>query len=362
LGKFAKKSNIQMNIEERIRSFSFLGELLREFSSGGKIPGLPGMAVRIDETLSRAEAENPWFTRDNLAYALRACGELLTMQNLTEWLRAYPGIEIRENPKRVGVVMAGNIPLAGFHDFLCVLLSGHHIVARLSKQDARLLPLFGELLSGHDSRWNDRMTFTAGQLSGFDAVIATGSNNTSRYFDYYFGRYPHIIRKNRTSVAVLDGRESNEELRALGSDLFLYFGLGCRNVSKLFLPEGYDLSRLEEPFSRWSHLADHHKFRNNYEYHRSVFLMNTVPYADGGFFLLREEDSLASPVAVVYFEQYRNHDQVLRKLDESAHLLQCVVANIPGDRRYIAPGRTQQPALVDYADGVDTMRFLIEKI
>jgi hypothetical protein len=362
LGKFAKKTNSHMNIEERIRSFSILGEHLREFSSGRETPGFPGGAARIVETLTRAEMQNPWFTRDNMAYALKAWGELLTEQNLTEWLRAYPGIESCGNPKRVGVVMAGNIPLAGFHDFLCVLLSGHYLVARLSKQDELLLPLFGELLAEQDNRWKDRMTLTSGKLSGFDAVIATGSNNTSRYFDYYFGKYPHIIRRNRTSVAVLDGHESNQDLQGLGSDLFLYFGLGCRSVSKLFLPEGYDLARLEEPFSRWSHLAHHHKFRNNYEYHRSVFLINAISYADGGFFLLKEDAALASPVAVVYFEQYKDHNQALRKLDESAGLLQCVVANIPGDRKYLAPGRTQQPALGDYADGVDTMRFLMEKI
>ena len=342
-----------MNLEDRIASFVKAGERLRNYS--------------LDDFLSSAaktaEEENPWFTQEQISHALVAWSGLLGERQLTEWLEPYRSkLSQPITPKTIGSVMAGNIPMVGFHDMLCVLISGNRLKAKLSSQDRRLLPAFCSVLSGISPEWTGYISFEEGLLSGFDAVIATGSNNTSRYFHYYFGKYPHIIRTSRNSVAVLTGNETDDELRGLASDIFLYFGLGCRSVSKLFLPEGYAPERLTAPFSGFAGYYHHHKYRNNYDYHRSIFMLDRTPCYDGGFYLMKEDPSPSSPVSVIHYAYYRDMDEVEKWIELEQDHLQCVVSSggLAGAR--VLPGMTQSPGLGDYADGIDTMVFLTEKI
>lgn len=343
----------KMNAENRIESFVSVGARLDCYADD---PAL-SEAVRL------AGAENPWFTPGFLDHALKAWARVLTRKNLTEWLIPYGGRVGESNPPRtIAVVMAGNIPMVGFHDMLCVLISGNRLRAKLSSQDQRLLPVIGSLLEQVDPEWKEFISFTNGPLSDFDAVIATGSDNTSRYFDFYFGKYPHIIRKNRNSVAVLTGHETSGELADLADDVFLYFGRGCRNVSKIFLPKDYDPGNLQEAFNKYIDLYHHNKYRNNLDYQKSIYLLNNIPYYDGGFFLMTPSTVMASPVSVIHYEYYTDISSVLNVIEHEKEHLQCVVAAGKMAPGAVEPGRTQLPGLADYADGADTLIFLTEKI
>lgn len=340
-----------MNLSKRIASFVEIGPRLRNYTTDPV----------LSEAVQKAGEENPWFTGDFVRYALEAWSDLLDPRLLTAWLASLSGLP-EGPPLTVGVVMAGNIPMVGFHDMACILLSGNRLKAKLSSQDRRLLPAIGRMLAASDPGWEERMSFTGERLEGFDAMIATGSNNTSRYFEYYFGKVPNIIRKNRNSAAVLTGDETDEELRDLAADVFLYFGMGCRSVSKLYLPCDYDPERLREPFSRFAGLSSHHKYMNNYMYQRTVMLINSTPFHDFGHCLLVPSGSLASPVSLIHYEFYERMEEVNRRLDESAGQLQCVVGidGVPGAN--VRPGEAQRPAWTEYADGIDTLSFLTEKI
>ena len=222
-----------MNLEERIESFSVLGKTLRD-----ALPGNPGKYTgRLESLIKNQEVINPWFTPENVRMALEAIANEMTEENLVKWTAAYPFLKEDKPPVKVGLIFAGNIPLAGFHDLLAVLISGDNLVAKTSSKDPVLIPFLCEILCSINPRFLNSMEFSSGTLTGFDAVIATGSNNSSRYFEYYFGKYPNIIRKNRNSIAIIEGKETSEELEALGKDIFSYFGLGCRNVSKIYIPE-----------------------------------------------------------------------------------------------------------------------------
>jgi len=255
--------------------------------------------------------------------------------------------------------MAGNIPAVGFHDFLSVLLAGHHLLAKLSSDDQYLLPDIAEILINIEPSFNDHITFTLEKIQDFDAVIATGSNNTSRYFNYYFGKYPHIIRKNRNAIAVLGGNESRDELNGLAEDIFTYFGLGCRNVSRLFVPKDYDFKAFYEGIEGFSDIGNHHKYVNNYDYNKSVFLVNMEPHFDNGFLILKENAAIASPVSVMHYERYENLDEVNSFVSRESESIQCVVSALTEVQGSIRPGSAQHPKLWDYADGVDTLRFLL---
>jgi len=261
---------------------------------------------------------------------------------------------------RVGLVMAGNIPLVGFHDMMVVLASGHRVLAKPSSKDDRLIRKVAQILATIDPALGSRIAFTDEKLSGLDAVIATGSDNSARYFEYYFRNIPHIIRKNRNGVAVLTGDESEEELAALGEDIFTYFGMGCRNVTKLYIPDAYDLKVLLGVLDRFSSLYQHHKYGNNVDYYRTIYLMNQDPILDNGILLLKEDSSIASPVGVVFYERYSEIDLVQQELDLHREDIQCIVSKSPGIKARILPGSTQEPMPWDYADGVDTIRFLME--
>jgi hypothetical protein len=258
------------------------------------------------------------------------------------------------------VVMAGNIPLVGFHDFLCVLISGNCFLGKLSRNDYYLLPTLAQILTSIDSRYKERITFTTDKIQGFDAVIATGSNNTSRYFEYYFGKYPHIIRKNRNSIAILSGHETPEDLAALTMDMFLYFGLGCRNVNKIFVPAGYNFFQLTEACKQFADYINHNNFRNNYDYYKTIFLMNNQSFIDGGFYILQENQLLHNPVSVFHYEYYIVISEVQSFIADNKENLQCIVGNMAEIPGIIPFGKAQKPHLDDYADNIDTIEFLLK--
>jgi hypothetical protein len=342
-----------VNKEQRIGVFAALGSAMRDAASG--IDSVASSRfLRLIDTL---EDSNPWFTPDNVRKAMGAVGDKLTEDSLRQWLRGYPEIPDHTLPSTVGVVMAGNIPLVGFHDLLCVLSAGHRLKAKISSKDAVLMRAVTGFISEAEPDLGRCISLTDGTLSGFDAVIATGSDNTSRYFEYYFRDYPSIIRRNRNSAAVIDGTETDEELRLLGEDVFAYFGLGCRSVSKLFLPEGYDINRLTSCWREWEMLRSHQKYAVNYDHSKAVMIVNRQHFTDTGYLLLRHDPSLSPPMAVLNYDFYASREQLKRELEAAANNLQCVTGH-----GYTPLGKAQQPELWDYADDVDTILFLLKKI
>ena len=354
-----------------ISAFKLLGLFLRQFPGGNSPPQVvddPNLAELdrlhfkgLSDILENEPAYNPWFTPENLGRALEGIASMIEEQVLEKWIRPYGLLQPASAVvKTVGLVMAGNIPLVGFHDLMSVLATGHRVLARPSLKDNRLIKKVSGILSAIDPEIGGRVSFTEDKLSGMDAVIATGSNNSARYFEYYFRNIPHIIRKNRNGVAVLTGKESDEELAALGEDIFTYFGMGCRNVTKLYVPENYDLKTVLRVLDRFRYLYQHHKYGNNVDYYRTIYLMNRVPFLDNGVLLLKEDSGISSPVGVVFYERYSEIDALQRQLDLHREEIQCIVSTDPGIESAILPGSTQKPMPWDYADGVDTIRFLME--
>ncbi|MEN7548629.1 acyl-CoA reductase [Rapidithrix thailandica] len=337
-----------MFIRQRIDAFVKLGKILENLPK-----------EKQQEWVTQAYNHNTWFSQSSVETALKGIVRLLKEKSLTQWLAAYPITE-PEKPLKVGVIMAGNIPLVGFHDFMTVLLSGHPLYAKLSSQDAFLPKVIASLLTEVEPEFASMIHFVE-SLKDVDAVIATGSDNSARYFEYYFSKFPNIIRKNRTSVAVLSGKETEEDLKALGGDILTYFGLGCRNVSKLYLPEGFDLVpllKVMEPLG--IEAIDNHKYANNYDYNKSIYLVNKVEHLDNGYVLFTANEALVSPVGVVYYEYYQSEESLKEKLQENQAKIQCVVSReawLPGSFSF---GKAQFPEVSDYADGVDTMKFLID--
>jgi hypothetical protein len=341
-----------MNLSERIESFSSLGEVLRD-----ALAGKPNeYTSRLQHLIESHNLKNPWFTPENVRMAISAIAAELTAENLNKWTGAYPQLNNEYQPVSVAVIMAGNIPLVGFHDFLSVLITSNNIIAKTSSKDPDLIVFIRDILCRINPGFSDKIKITGDTLSGFDVVIATGSDNTSRYFENYFGRYPNLIRKNRNSIAILDGNETDQELEALGTDVFSYFGLGCRNVSKLYVPEGYDFSRMIENWKKFSGLVNHSKYANNYDFSKAVFLVNKDKFTDTGFLLLKENSGFSSPVAVLYIEYYKTPDLNRLITEDLKKKIQCIVG-----RNFISFGKAQAPALWDYADGIDTIEFLLKK-
>lgn len=352
-----------MTLETRKQAFVELGRFLELFSNQSpKLSNLneaqKNSYSSLMEKIGTAIHHNGWFTKENILFAFENWHRALSEENLEQWLSGYdfPGFS---SPKTVGIVMAGNIPLVGFHDFLSVLVSGHRVLVKQSSNDQLFLPLFAEFLIAENPEFEKVIEFTDGKLENFDAVIATGSNNTARYFESYFSGKPHIIRKNRNSVAVLDGTETENQLKNLGEDIFRYFGLGCRNVSKLYVPENYDFEPFFSAIYAWSPIMDHAKYAHNYDYNKAVYLMSEFKLLDNGFLLLKEDSGFGSPIAVLFCETYENEENLQQKLNAKEPEIQCVVSN-GGEKNSVQFGKTQQPELWEYADGVDTLDFLIE--
>ncbi len=302
---------------------------------------------------------NAWFTPQSVLKAVIAIGKMLNKTDLSTWINGYDIVSTKL-VKKVGLVLAGNLPLVGFHDVLCVLVSGNYALIKASSQDARIIKHVLQMLTQIDTDFSVRYSFVE-RLENFDAIIATGSNNTSRYFEYYFGKVPNIIRKNRQSVALLTGSETAGQLFALGHDIFDYYGLGCRNVSKLIVPKGYNFNFFFESIETYQPIINHHKYNNNYDYNKSIYLVNSDQHFDNGFLLLKEDERIASPLAVLYYSFYNDLQSAQSALDIESEHIQCIVSAAPliVKNQVVDFGMSQQPALWDYADGFDTIEFLL---
>lgn len=348
------------SIQNRIEAFVKLGNFLRQFSINGihKKDDIPHNDVFFDGFLHQiklAQENNSWFTKENILFSLESWSQSLTESNLKSFVKDY---NFKENSSTtVAIIMAGNIPLVGFHDFLSVLLSGHKVLVKQSSNDKHLLPFLAKYLEYVDEDFKGNITFTNDKLSNFDAVIATGSNNTSRYFEYYFKDKPSIIRKNRNSVAVITGKETQEDFEKLSDDVFQYFGLGCRSVSKLFVPQDYDFETFFNGMYNKKDIIYNAKYANNYDYNKAVYLMSEFDLLENGFLMIKEDESYSSPIATIFYEYYDNEIDLKIKLHQERENIQCIVAKDFIENE-VAFGQTQHPKLTDFADGVDTLAFL----
>ncbi|WP_347051684.1 acyl-CoA reductase [Flavobacterium olei] len=353
-----------MTLETKKSVFVELGKFLSQFSEGASVQKSDVLYNDIffddfEKLIHLSQSHNGWYTPEQVYFSLQSWAEALTKENLDKWLSAYSlGDQNLTKEKTVALILAGNIPLVGFHDFLSVLITGNKALIKTSSNDQHLLPFLAKYLIAVDENLKDKITFVEGKLENFDAVIATGSNNTSRYFEYYFKDKPSIIRKNRNSVAILTGKETTEELENLGEDIFRYFGLGCRNVSKLFVPQGYTFDAFFQAIFKYQDVIHYEKYANNYDYNKAVFLMSNFKLLDNGFLTLKEDASYASPISSVFYEYYENADELEKRLQNDSDQIQCIVSsNLISNN--IAFGETQKPQLWDYADNVDTITFLL---
>ncbi len=349
-----------MTLNQKKYAFVGLGSFLRQFSDNEsrKDPAVLHNDLFFDgfaNLIHLSQSHNSWYTPEQVYFATQSWADALTEDNLDRWLSGYTISQV--SPKTVGLILAGNIPLVGFHDFLSVLISGHKVLVKTSSNDQHLLPFLAKYLIAVLPELGQYIKFAEGKLTSFDAIIATGSNNTARYFEHYFGHVPNIIRKNRNSVAILTGDESRDELVALGEDVFRYFGLGCRNVSKLFVPRGYNFDAFFEAIYEYKEVIFYEKYANNYDYNKAVFLMSNFKLLDNEFLTLKEDESYASPISSVFYEYYDDLNALKFRLESDALQIQCIVSN--GLTANSIPfGKTQKPELWDYADDVDTMLFL----
>jgi len=352
-----------MLLEKRILAFIKLGDFLSQFTTSGinKKENIPHNDLFYDAfemQIKRAKEFNSWFTEDNVLFALENWSKLLNRNTLNKWISNY---NIPESlNKGIAVIMAGNIPLVGFHDFLTVLISGHNIIVKQSSNDKYFLPLITKYLEYVEPEFKGKITFTD-KLEKFDAVIATGSNNTARYFDYYFGKHPNIIRQNRNAVAVLTGNESITDLEKLGEDIFRYFGLGCRNVAKVFIPKDYDFDKIFKAIYKFKDIINYQKYENNYTYNKAVYLMSLFKLQENGFLMMKEDPSYSSPIASLFYEYYNDFNELKEKLVLEQEQIQVIVSN-EEIKNSVKFGETQTPKLWEYADNVDTLKFLIELV
>lgn len=336
-----------MNLENRVQALISFGELLKSHPE------------KLKESILKTNQINPWFTPENQKLAIENIWAFfLSESRLRNWIQDYPKLSNPVIPKKVGLILAGNIPLVGFHDCLCVLVSGNTALIKCSEKDPFLLPCLAELLIEVEPQFKSFIQFVE-KLVEYDAVIATGSNNSARYFEHYFSTKPHIIRKNRQAVAILTGSESEDELINLGKDIFTFFGLGCRNVSKIYVPTDYNFTPLLEALHSYKEIILHHSYKNNFDYQSAIWLLNKVPHFMTGSILISEEKSISSKIATLHYEFYTSLPELKNNLNSHQDQIQCVIGNlsIPGFT-FIPFGEGQKPTLSDYADGIDTIAFL----
>ena len=334
-----------MQISDRILLLTQLGETIKSRPQS------------LQYAMARAKTENGWFSPQDINYALDAATEhYLNANELQQWVDDYPDLPNHKTPKVVALILAGNIPLVGLHDLLCVFMSGNIAQIKLSSKDTVLMKWVIDTLCELSPDFTNYVQIVD-VLKGFDAVIATGSDNSGRYFDYYFAKYPHIIRRNRSSVAVLTGNETYTEILQLGNDIFRYFGLGCRNVSQVLVPTNYDFPKLLLQLEYFADAMQHHKFKNNYDYNRSIYLLNKQFHYASDFLMLIDSPQVSSPIAVLHFQYYANNQQLNNYLSANEQQIQCVIgSNAP----YTPFGEAQQPTLWNYADGIDTLQWLVD--
>lgn len=341
-----------MQTSNRIQAFSDLGHKIGSMIDQYSANHLEQSFEKLSQTLQKSHQQNPWFTIENQLFALKSWAEALTKENLTFWTKNYDLNPM--NPMKIGMVAAGNIPMVGFHDILSVLMSGNKVQVKFSSKDELLIPFVLDLLFEIEPNFKNYFE-SVEKLENYDAVIATGSDNTARYFESYFKHVPNLIRKNRTSVAILEGDETPEELEGLAKDMMQYFGLGCRNVTKVFIPKDYDLDLIFNALFPWKDIIHHHKYANNYDYFRTIYLMKSIPILENGFVLFKQDEGLFSPISTILYEFYEDKEKVLQQLADNENKIQCIVSK---DEKHVDFGKTQEPQLWDYADNVDTLEWL----
>lgn len=347
-------------VKNRINAFVKLGDFLSQFSTKGieikdNIANNDLFFDGFKHQLKIAEENNSWFTKENLLFACENWSKALSEKNISKWIKNENIVNNKE--KTVAIIMAGNIPLVGFHDFLSVLISGCSALIKQSSNDKHLVPFLAKYLEYVEPSFKGKISFTNEKISNFDAVIATGSTNTARYFEYYFKDKPSIIRKNRNSVAVLTGKESETDMKNLSNDIFCYFGLGCRSVSKIFIPKDYNFDLFFNGMYNKHEIINNTKYSNNYDYNKAVYLMSEFDILENGFLMIKEDNSYSSPIATIFYEYYEDVNTLKTKLSNDSELIQCVVATNFSENE-IKFGETQHPQLWDYADGINTLNFL----
>ena len=345
-----------------IKELVSLGRFLSQFSTEkpSRCPTIANNNIFFDgfiDQLKLASKFNGWFTKENICFALKQWSELLKEKSLAQWLSNYPNSN--NQPKTIALIMAGNIPLVGFHDFLACIVTGHNIIIKQSSNDRHLLPFIVSYLTREESLIKSKIKFVDNKIEKSDAVIATGNNNTARYFNAYFKNKPSIIRNNRNSIAILNGNESENDLKNLSNDIFRYYGLGCRSVSKIYVPKNYDFDMLFKAVYKWHPVINVRKYLNNYDYNKAVYIMSEFDIIENGFLMLKEDRRLSSPIATLFYEYYDNVSELKSKLKAISSEIQCIVAN-GFNSKEIKFGSTQSPALKDYADGIDTVDFLLK--
>lgn len=342
---------------QRIEAFDFFGRILQDCAKDQDVES--DLHQIVYKGIKQSLSHNPWFIPVHMDHALDAIGKMLCKEKISQWVSHYKLPEPDENKSlNIGVIMAGNIPAVGFHDFLCVLVSGNKITAKLSSGDPFLLPAFSEILKQVHREFENLIYFTDDKNLSCDAVIATGSNNTARYFEYRYGPKPHIFRRNRNGVAVLNGNETLTDLQNLARDIFLHFGLGCRNVSKLYLPAGYDFSNLMHALGSGAYVSAHQPYMNNYRHTKALLQMQGAEFIDTGFLLMLESKVISSPVAVLHYEFYDDPSKLPVMIASAGDQIQCVAGNKEVYVNAQGFGKLQQPAIDDYADGIDIMEFI----
>ena len=345
-----------MTLKQREQAFVQLGLFINRHFTNQWLPKEERFHNDLIALTEIAYSYNGWFTPESINRSLTGISLMLDEKGLAKFSSTIkePGA-----PKTVAVIMAGNIPAVGFHDLLCVLLSGHHILIKVSSDDPALIPFLAGMIIYFEKEFASKINFSEGRLVNFDSVIATGSNNTAKHFEYYFSKYPNIIRKNRSSIAILNGKETKEELTELGKDIFYYYGLGCRNVSKVYVPEGYKFDGLFEAVYDFKYVLDNKKYNNNYEYNRAIYLLDLIPFLDNNFLMIKESADLHAPTSVLFYETYTNEEQLVEKINPLLQNLQCIVTNFEIEGlKTIALGQTQEPSIFDFADNVNTLDFL----
>ena len=346
-----------MNLTSRTNAFIELGDFINRHYAQQWLPKEQKFHTDLETLINIAYSYNGWFTIDNIQQALLGISAMLEKQELEVFAQS---IQKEPQPKTVAIIMAGNIPAVGFHDMLCVLLSGHNVLIKVSSDDPTLIPFLAGMLIYFEKDFAPNINFAEARLANFDAVIATGTNNSAKHFEYYFGKYPHVIRKNRSSIALLTGEETQEQLSLLGKDIFDYYGLGCRNVSKVYVPVGYVFDKLFEAVYDFKFVIDNKKYNNNYEYNRAIYLLDLVPFLDNNFLMIKESQDLHAPTSVLFYETYQTIPELVNTITPLKEKLQCVVSLMPIEGfKTTAFGQTQKPSVFDFADNVNTLNFLI---
>ena len=345
-----------MNLNDRIELVSELGQFFKKYLDTNYDNTNDDKLIAFEKTIQQGKLNNPWFTDQNMKVNLSYWAEKLNKYDLTQWMNNYDTMNV--SSKSVAIIMAGNIPLVGFHDFLSVFLCGHNSIIKLSSNDKHILPFLTNLMISINNELSKKIIYIEGKLQGYDAVIATGSNNTSRYFEYYFKNKKSIIRKNRNSIAVLDGSENEDDLSLLGDDIFTYFGLGCRSISKLYVPENYCFDLFFNSIFKWNDLINSHKYANNYDYNKAIYLMSEYKFLDNGFFIIKEGSELHSPISTINYEFYNDISTLKQKIKDDEKDIQCIVSNTEIENK-INFGETQKPSLSQYADNIDVVEFLL---